>query len=139
MELNELKEQVRESVNEHSSSQTIDGLWYNSSVIAAILSSSFATFLIDDCPFVAKILTALSAIIIAIDRSLNWGARWVYHRQMRHEYLLILARINLVENLGDNYSEDEKKKYFLLIFDDLFTIRKRESLIPGIGDAKKQV
>ena len=127
----ELKKQVNASVKEHSTHQLWDSILYNGSVIIAIVASAAATFLIDDTPYIAKILTALTAIVIAIDRSLNWGGRWIYQRQMRHEYLLILARISLVENIGAGFTEEERKKYFLLIFDDLFALQRRESMIPG--------
>lgn len=136
--LADLKTQVNDSVAEHSRHQTWDSILYNGSVIIAIVASSAATFLIDDAPQIAKVLSAIAAIVIAIDRSLNWGARWIYQRQMRHEYLLILARINLVENIGANFTEEEKKKYFLLIFDDLIALRRRESMIPGSEGIKSK-
>ena len=135
--LEDVKKQIDESVTEHLKHQTWDSILYNGSVVVAIIASSSATFLIDDCPFVAKILSAIAAIVIAIDRALNLGARWIFQRQMRHEYLSILARINLVENIGEGFTEEEKKKYFLLIFDDLFALRRRESMIPGVAESKR--
>ena len=135
-EFNDLKNQITESVNEHNTLQSRDGFLYNGAVIIAILFASSATFLFDYCPLWAKSLSLLSAVIIAIDSSLNFGARWVYHRQMRHEYLIILARIDLIENSNQHFNEEEKKKYFLLVFDDLFALRKKESMIPGVGEVR---
>ena len=132
----DLKKQISDSVSEHDSNQTLDGFLYNTFVIAAILCSTVASLFIDKFALAAKILTLSAAALVAIDRALNWGARWIYHRNMRHEYLLILARINLIENSESHLSEEEKKKYFLLIFDDLFTLRRKESLIPGVTDVK---
>lgn len=132
----ELRKQVNESISEHNGNQSLDGFLYNASVIAAILCSSIASLLVDTFPSWAKGLSLATAVIVAIDRTLNWGARWIYHRQMRHEYLLVLARIDLVENASDNFTEDEKKKYFMLVFDDLFALRKKESLIPGVSEIK---
>jgi len=57
---------------------------------------------------------------------------------MRHEYLSILARIDLVENSSNDFNEEERKKYFLLIFDDFFALKRRESLIPGVTDSKSR-
>jgi hypothetical protein len=132
----DLKNQIDNSVKEHKSNQDLDAWLYNTSIVMAVLCSSIASLLISSCPTAAKILTLSAAALVAIDRALNWGARWVYHRNMRHEYLLILARISLVENAEGHFTEEEKKKYFLLIFDDLFTLRKKESLIPGVTDVK---
>jgi hypothetical protein len=56
---------------------------------------------------------------------------------MRHEYLNISARISLYENTTSEFSPDEKKKYFLLIYDDLFQLRKKEFSVPGTGGVQK--
>jgi hypothetical protein len=132
----ELRKQINDSVSEHNQNQSLDGFLYNSFVIAAILCSSIASLLVYSYPTWAKILSLATAAFIGIDRALNWGARWIYHRQMRHEYLLILARINLVENINEQFTEEERKKYFMMIFDDLFALRKKESLIPGVSEIK---
>ena len=132
----DLRKQVNDSVSEHNSNQSLDGFLYNSSVILAIFFSSISSLLVDSYPIWAKVLSLSTAVVVAIDRALNWGARWIYHRQMRHEYLLILARIDLVENVNEQFNEEERKKYFMLIFDDLFTIRKKESLVPGVSEIK---
>lgn len=132
----DLRRQVNESVSEHNRNQTLDGFLYNFFVIVAILCSSTASLLVSSCPTLAKILSLATAAFIGIDRALNWGARWIYHRQMRHEYLLILARIDLVENINDQFTDEERKKYFMMIFDDLFALRKKESLIPGVSEIK---
>jgi hypothetical protein len=122
-DFSELKVQLNKSVSEHNEKQSLDGFLYNGSVIAAILCSSIASQFVDKFPDWAKILSVAAAIIIAIDRALNWGGRWIYHRQMRHEYLRILDRINLAENSEDKFTPDEAHKYFVLIFDDLFALR----------------
>lgn len=137
MNLGALKQQVAESVTEHSKLQNLDGFYYNVGVALAIGFASAAPFFVDHFPLAAKILSASAAFIITIDRALHFGERWIYHRQMRHEYLLILARIEMVENAGNQFSEDEAKKYFMLIFDDLFALRKRETSIPGVSAIKK--
>lgn len=129
--LEKLRVEVSKLVAEHETQQGFDAILYNGSVIFAIAFSSAATFLSEEWHFAAKILSALTAIIIAIDRSLAFGARWIYHRQMRHDYLAILDRITLAEAGNDLFDDSEKKKYFMLIFDDLFALRKRESVIPG--------
>lgn len=132
----DLRQQINTSVTEHNRNQSLDGFLYNFFVILAIVLSALASLLVDSYPIGAKILSLSAAVVVAIDRALNWGARWIYHRQMRHEYLLILARIDLVENSNDDLTDDERKKYFMLIFDDLFALRKKESLIPGVSDVK---
>ena len=136
-DLNALKKQVAQSVQEHSRLQSVDSVYYNVGVVLAIGCASAAVILTDYNPMIAKILSAFTAVVIAIDRALHFGERWIYHRQMRHEYLLILARIDLVENMNEEFSQEEKKKYFLLIFDDLFALRRRESLVPGVTNIEK--
>jgi hypothetical protein len=101
-------------------------------VVAAIVFTSTATLLPESFFTTGKILTGIAVIIITLDRSLNWGARWLYHRQLRHKYLNISARISFFENLDSVYSVDEKKKYFQLIYDDLFSLRREEFSVPGV-------
>jgi len=79
---------------------------------ADILTST-ATLLPKDYSMLSKIFTGVAAVVITLDRSLNWGGRWLYHRQMRHEYLNISARISLFENTTTEFSVKEKEKYFL--------------------------
>ncbi len=122
IDLKDLKRQIIESVKEHSTHQKWDSFLYNASVIIAIILSAGASFMVDYHQDLAKILSALAAIVIAIDRSLNWGARWIFQRQMRQAYLSILARIDLVENLGQGFTDEEKKRYFLSIFDELLAL-----------------
>ncbi|MDR6194570.1 hypothetical protein [Siphonobacter sp. SORGH_AS_0500] len=59
--------------------------------------------------FYLKIISGIAAMLVAIDRALNWGARWIYHRQMRHEYLIILAEISFYGNMPENFNKEEKK------------------------------
>jgi hypothetical protein len=138
-DLKALKKQISTSVQEHSKLQTLDSVYYNASVVLAIACASAAGIFIDLYPLIAKILSAFTAIIVATDRALHFGERWIYHRQMRHEYLLILARIDELENMNDQFTEDEKKKYFLLIFDELLALKKKESTVPGVTSIEKTI
>ncbi|MDJ1473544.1 hypothetical protein [Xanthocytophaga flava] len=131
-----LKEQIKESIQEHKYHQSLDAYTYNTSVLVAITATTVATLLpptIDYIWFV-KILSGIAALLIALDRSLNWGARWLYHRTMRHEYLIIEAKISFYENITQDLSSEEKHKYYLEIYNDLYTLRRREAYVPGVKE-----
>lgn len=104
----ELRKEINDSVAEHKKYGGWDGFIYNSTTILAIVMTSLAALLPIDI-FYLKIISGIAAMLIAIDRTLNWGARWIYHRQMRHEYLIILAKISFYENMPQNFTDEEKK------------------------------
>lgn len=127
-----LRADVSKSVDEHNSYGGWDGTLYNASTILSITLAALASLLPIDSKYL-KILSGMAAIIIAIDRSLNWGARWLYHRHMRHGYLNILAKITFFENLPSVFTDEERKIYFREIFTDLYTLRQKETEMPGVN------
>lgn len=131
-DFSKLRDEITISAGEHSKYGGWDGIVYNSTTIVTIIMTSLAA-LLDVDVFYLKIISGIAAILIAIDRVLNWGARWVYHRQMRHEYLIILAKISFYENMPENFSDEEKKKYYEEIYTELYNIRRKEILMPGVN------
>ena len=127
----ELRKEINDSIAEHNKYGGWDGVIYNSTTILAIVMTSLAALLPIDV-FYLKIISGIAAMLIAVDRALNWGARWIYHRQMRHEYLIILAKISFYENMPKNFTEDEIKTYFMEIYTELYNTRRKEVSMPGV-------
>jgi hypothetical protein len=131
----ELRKEISESVKEHNKYGGWDGLIYNSTTVLAIVMTSLAALLPNLGVFYLKIISGIAAMLIAIDRALNWGARWIYHRQMRHEYLVILAKISFYENMPENFTDEEKKAHFMEIYTELYNTRRKEVSMPGVKAA----
>lgn len=125
-----LRQQVLSSADEHNKYGSWDALLYNSATIIAIVLTSLAALLPIEVKYL-KIISGLSAILIVLDRTLSWGARWIYHRQMRQEYLIIEGKISFYENMPGTFTDEEKKKQYLEIYSELFNVRRKEVAIPG--------
>jgi len=70
----DLRKEINDSVLEHNKYGGWDGVIYNSTTILAIVMTSLAALLPIDI-FYLKIISGIAAMLIAIDRALNWGAR----------------------------------------------------------------
>lgn len=75
----------------------------------------------------ASILAAAAAFLVALERTLGFGARWRFHLEMRSLYEGILDRIALLKLAPD----EEKKKIEEEIWSALSAARARESAIPS--------
>jgi len=51
---------------------------------------------------------------------------------MRHEYLIILAKISFYENMPENFTNEEKKAHYMEIYTDLYNTRRKEVSMPGV-------
>ena len=71
-DLNKLKDQVQESVNEHNRYQSLDGFYYNIGVVAAIAGAAAAAIATDYSPLIAKILASFVAIVVAVNFPKNF-------------------------------------------------------------------
>lgn len=133
----ELKAQIEKSVSEHNKYQAFDGLGYNGITIVVLLATTTATIIPTEWLWFGisrvKVLTGVATFLVALERTLNLGARWRYHREMRHGYLAVLAKINFYQNMPDGYDVETKKRYFQEIYSDLDLLRDHEHGIPGIG------
>lgn len=133
----DLKKEIKTSIDEHTKFAGWDGTIYNVTAVLAILLTSLAALLPSSIgTLYPKIISGIAAILITVDRALNWGGRWIYHRQMRHEYLNILAKISFYENMPKNFSEEEKKSHYLEIYTALYSTRQREDAMPGVKLSK---
>jgi hypothetical protein len=127
-----LREEINVSVSEHNKFSGWDSTIYNATTILAIILTSAAALFPTADPYYLKIMSGIAAILIAIDRALNWGGRWIYNRQMRHEYLIILAKISFYENMPKNFTEEEIKMYYMEIYTELYNTRRKEVSMPGV-------
>lgn len=136
--LDDLKTQVKSNAREHERYQGLDGVTYNGSTIIVLLATTTTTLLPTDHTWevvLVKCLSALATFLIALERTLNYGERWRYHREMRHGYLGILQKLVFYENMGEGYSVDAKKEYLERVYFDLNALALREGQIPGVAKA----
>lgn len=134
-----LKSQLRENVAEHKRYQGVDAMYYNGITAVVLLATTATTLIPIDTQWapLLKILTGLATFLIALERTLDFGARWRYHREMRHGYLAVLAKINFYENLPGEFGAEERKRYYAEIYADLFSLGRREGEIPGTGGIRE--
>lgn len=71
--LNSMKVDIEDSIKEHNKYGGWDGSIYNVSTVLAISLSAIASIFTNELGELARIFTGITAIIIALDRSLNWG------------------------------------------------------------------
>jgi len=83
---------------------------------------------IPNAPFLAGICAALAALLITIERSLSFGARWRFHTEMQTGYKSILDMIDFYQCIT---ADDDKAKYRSNIWNALYALRSREGGIPG--------
>jgi hypothetical protein len=97
------------------------------------LPPSAAAFLgpvdLDSWEWVPPALSGLAAFLVAMERALNFGARWRYQLAMRAGYEHVLDQIDFLRTLP----EEEQKRYRAEIVAELRALRRREGMIPGVG------
>jgi len=127
----DLRDHLNEAIKRHH--PNIDGALFNGGTILQLALTAAASFLpgsswIPNAPFLAGICAALAALLITIERSLSFGARWRFHTEMQNGYKSILDMIDFYRCIT---AEDEKTKYRANIWNALYTLRSREGGIPG--------
>ena len=134
--LESLEAKIDASIKEHNKYGTLDGWIYNGSTIVAIILSSVASFFADELEGYLKLLTGVTAIIIALDRSLNWGKRWLFHRQMKNEYLIIKAKISFYQGMPEGLKAEDDFEAYKDIYNHTYRVRLQEVKMPGVGEIK---
>jgi len=129
-----LKTKLAISIKEHSKMCSLDSFLYNGGTAAVLLATTAATFLPDNLGnwfWIPKALTAFATFFIALERVLNFGARWRFHLGMKNEYRVIEDMIDYSEYQPENKKED----YIQSILLELMILRRKETGIPiGRGD-----
>jgi len=127
----DLRDHLNEAIKRHH--PNIDGALFNGGTILQLALTAAASFLpgsswIPNAPFLAGICAALAALLITVERSLSFGARWRFHTEMQTGYKSILDMIDFYQCIT---ADDEKAKYRANIWNALYTLRSREGGIPG--------
>ena len=127
----DLRDHINQSIKRHD--PNFDGALFNGGTILQLAFTAAASFLpgsswIPNAPFLAGISAALAALLITIERSLSFGARWRFHTEMETGYKSILDMIDFYQCIT---ADDEKTKYRANIWNALYALRSREGGIPG--------
>ena len=127
----DLRANIHQAIQRHH--PDFDGALFNGGTILQLAFTAAASFLpgsnwIPNAPFLAGICAALAALLITIERSLSFGARWRFHTEMQTGYKSILDMIDFYQCIT---AEDEKTKYRANIWNALYALRSREGGIPG--------
>jgi len=134
-EFKNLHERIRQQIASHDKYETLDGFSYNGITIFAIMLASAATFIPDELVPAIKVLSGCSALLIAIERSLSLGGRWIHHKRLKHEYLVIEAMILNYINYPSELSSEEKIKMCEEIHNKFYQLLRRETEIPGVSNS----
>jgi hypothetical protein len=134
----EMKGRIKESIKEHDRELVRDSYVYHISLFIAFAFSGAAAVMpaTEDYIWLTKILSAIAAFVIALDRAANWAGRWVYHREMKSEYLILEAKIHFFDNICESLPDTEREKYRNELYSDLYAIRRKEIQIPGVNSVK---
>jgi hypothetical protein len=128
--LEAIRQQLNDSVREHD--PRFDSFLYNGGTVLALLATLLATAALwpADFAWVPRALSGLAAFLIAVERGLNFGARWAFHKKYQSGYKQFLLRLEVAENTKDEAERDRKIDALL---DDIEVYRKLESDIPRGG------
>ncbi|MFT3721734.1 hypothetical protein [Pseudorhodoferax sp.] len=131
--------EVRDGLRRSRTSQAVDGWLYNGGVVFTLLCTGIATIIgavnnVQDPTiplWVAPLLSGLATIWVGIDRALQFGLRWRFHRSISAAHQSILNRIVSLDLLPAEERADELK----VIRDALVNLPNMDPNVPGV-DAK---
>jgi hypothetical protein len=125
-----LRELLERRCREHS--PNLDSFLYNGGTVALLAATSMATFLSPsfDPDWVPRALTGFAAFWIALERALNFGGRWRYHRQMKAGYENVISRIELYTATAQQLTPDEVKEFRDSVASEITSLQQREADIP---------
>jgi hypothetical protein len=76
----------------------------------------------------------LATFLAELERALNLGARWRYHREMQASFENVVGTIDLYPATESSPAEEaEAKKPRAAIMEPLVTLQRLEANIPGVG------
>jgi hypothetical protein len=130
-DLKQLKARLSKAALEH---QTLDGWAYNLGTLAIVTLTAAATLASGDTfggdtAWLGAIFAAVAGVLVALDRTLAFGARWRYHHDMRNSYLYVLDAIEFRALISPETRQQNIDKAWAA----LQTLRRREASIPGSG------
>jgi hypothetical protein len=137
--LEELKERLQDARKPHA--RKTDSLLYNGLTVLILLFTGTASFLPTLQPeniylrVTAQALAALAAFAVAMERSLNFGARWRFHLEMDNAYCALIDMLEFYRVTAEMLPDAERQKYLQDFMKELYAVRRREAGIPGAGTA----
>lgn len=119
---------VQLSIKDHD--PRLDSVLYNGGTVLALAASIGATAVVwtDQMGWIPRVLAALAAFLIGIERALGFGQRWGYHRRMRASYEGLRLRLETLSPEDPDFALRLTK-----ILDDLDALRKADQVPAGPG------
>ncbi len=130
--LEQLKTDIAKAITEHRHDKRGDGIRFNFGTAFILFATASATLIPTEPIWLlwcAKVLTGFAALWVALERALNFGARWRYHIEMQSSYQSILDELNFMSLLD----ERDRNETLQNIRAELRVLRKRASEIPGVN------
>ncbi len=128
--LEQLKTDIAKAITEHKHDKRGDGFRFNYGTAFVLFATVSATLIPTEPTWLlwcAKVLTGFAAFWVALERVLNFGARWRYHIEMQSSYQSVLDELNIIPLLD----ERERNEALQNIRAELRVLRKRAPQIPG--------
>ena len=128
-----LREQLQKRCDRHQ--PRTDSIYYNGGTIAVLLATTVATLLPTGFHpgWVPRVLTGLATFLVALERALNFGARWRYHREMQASYENLLGLIDFYVATKETLPDAEGKRLRVTILAQLVALQRLEANIPGVA------
>jgi hypothetical protein len=135
-DLVEIRRQIEESIKEHD--PKLDSILYNGGTVLALAATLLATAAVwpTEYDWIPRALSGLAAFLIAMERGLNFGARWMFHRRLRAGYRSLLLRFDVAAKMPPGNDRTTKIDQLL---NDLEAFRRLEPDFPiGSGPAAEK-
>jgi hypothetical protein len=131
---NALRELMVTRCSRHS--PRLDSFLYNGGTAAVLLATALATFLPTtvDPDWLPRALSGFAAFWIGLERALNFGGRWRYHRGMQVGYENVIGKIDLYTASRDELTPEEARAQRDEIVNEIDVLQHREADIPS-GEA----
>jgi hypothetical protein len=116
-------------------SPKLDSVLYNGGTAAVLLATAVATILPTpiDPEWLPKVLTGFAAFWIGLERALNFGGRWRYHRGMQASYENLIGKLDLHLAIRDGITPEEDKQWRDEMASEVALLQRREADIPAEG------
>jgi hypothetical protein len=94
LDVGSLKKLLRQRSDEHDRNGRIDSALYNGGTVIVLAATVIAAlWLKEDPSWWPKILSALAAFLVSMERALKFGERWRFHGARINAYGLLLAKL----------------------------------------------
>jgi hypothetical protein len=124
---------IRLQVTHHAKYRTWDAYYYNGITALVLLFSALVAMLPSDKEgwlfWIPKILGALNVFLVALDRTLGFGARWRFHIEMESLYLALLDHLRSLEGVEPS----DPNAALAALRKELGEVRQREKNVPGVS------